>query len=179
MTRPTPRQTEPSANTALGELLKGMLSGCQVRAEHTGLIAGRSGLQLDLLMTAPDRAPVAVEAEYLPARTVEPEATARLGLRVVDEPNPIEAAIALRYPRAVGDADDLRAAITAAELSYCVFTQERRGTTHPAASAAFYCSEAVASVANIVGTAVGETAARAAPATSGPPCGVPPRAGAL
>lgn len=31
------RQTEPSANTALGDLLKGMLSGCQARAEHTGL----------------------------------------------------------------------------------------------------------------------------------------------
>ena len=124
MTSPTPRQTEPSANTVLGEMLKGMLSGCQVRAEHTGLIAGRSGLQLDNLITAPDRAPVAVEAEYLPARTVEQEATARLGLRVVDEPNPIEAAIALRYPRDVGDADDLRTAITAAELSYCVFTLE-------------------------------------------------------
>ncbi len=119
-----PRQTEPSANTALGDLLKGMLLGCQVRAEHTGLITDRSGLRLDNLMTAPDRAPVAVEAEYLPARTVEHEATARLGLRVVDEPNPIEAAIALRYPRDVGDADDLRTAIAAAELSYCVFTQE-------------------------------------------------------
>ena len=72
MTRP--RQTEPSANTALGEILKGMLSGCQVRAEHTRLIVGHPGLQLDNLMTAPDRAPVAVEAEYLPARPVEHEA---------------------------------------------------------------------------------------------------------
>ena len=136
MTSRTPRQTEPSANTALADLLREMLSDCRIRAEHTRLIAGRFGLQLDLLVTAPDRAPVAVEAEYLPAHTVEPEATARLGLRVVDEPNPIEAAIALRYPRDVGDADDLRAAITEAELSYCVFTQERQGTTHPAASAA-------------------------------------------
>ena len=121
----TPHQTEPSANAALGDLLKGMLPGCQMRAEHTGLIAGRSGLQLDNLITAPDRAPVAVEAEYLPARTVEQEATARLGLPVVDEPNPIEAAIALRYPRDVGDADDLRTAITEAELSYCVLTWEK------------------------------------------------------
>ena len=45
MTRPTPRQTEPSANTVLGEMLKGMLLGCQVRAEHTGLITDRSGLR--------------------------------------------------------------------------------------------------------------------------------------
>ena len=122
MTRPTPRQTEPSANTALAELLRGMLSDCRIRAEHTRLIAGRSGLQLDLLMTAPGRAPVAVEAEYLPAHTVEPEATARLGLSVVEESHPIEAAIALRYPQDLGYADDLRAAMTDAELSYCVFT---------------------------------------------------------
>ena len=117
------RQTEPSVNAALGELLKGMLPGCTVRAEHTRLIVGHPGLQLDNLITAPDRAPVVVEAEYLPAHTVEPEATARLGLAVVDEPNSIEAAIALRYPADIGYADDLRAAIAEAGLTSCLFTK--------------------------------------------------------
>ncbi len=117
------RQTEPSVNVALGELLKRMLPGCTVRAEHTRLIVGHPGLQLDNLITAPDRAPVVVEAEYLPAHTVEPEATVRLGLAVVDEPNSIEAAIALRYPADLGYADDLRAAIAEAGLSYCLFTK--------------------------------------------------------
>ena len=117
------RQTEPSVNVALGELLKRMLPGCTVRAEHTRLIVGHPGLQLDNLITAPDRAPVVVEAEYLPAHTVEPEATARLGLAVVDEPNSIEAAIALRYPADLGYADDLRAAIAEAGLPYCLFTK--------------------------------------------------------
>ena len=117
------RQTEPSVNVALGELLKEMLPGCTVRAEHTRLIVGHPGLQLDNLITAPDRVPVVVEAEYLPAHTVEPEATARLGLAVVDEPNSIEAAIALRYPADLGYADDLRAAIAEAGLSYCLFTK--------------------------------------------------------
>ena len=116
-------QTEPSVNVALGELLKEMLPGCTVRAEHTRLIVGHPGLQLDNLITAPDRVPVVVEAEYLPAHTVEPEATARLGLAVVDEPNSIEAAIALRYPADLGYADDLRAAIAEAGLSYCLFTK--------------------------------------------------------
>ena len=124
MTTRRPRHTEPSANAALADLLKGMLPGCVVRPEQTRLIAGRPGLQLDNLVTAPDRAPVVVEAEYLPAHTVEAEAAARLGLRVVDEPNPIEAAVALRYPADLGYADDLRAAITAADLSYCVLTQD-------------------------------------------------------
>ena len=129
MTRRTPRQTEQIANAALADLLKGMLPGCTVRPEHTSLVAGRSRLQLDNLMTAPDRAPVAVEAEYLPAHTVEPEATARLGLSVVDESNPIEAAIALRYPHDLGYADDLRTALTGAALSYCLFTQQGEDRT--------------------------------------------------
>ena len=124
MTSHNPRQTEPSANAALADLLKGMLPGCTVRAEHTRLIAGHPGLQLDTLITAPDRAPVVVEAEYLPAHSVEPEATARLGLPVVSEPNPIEAAIALRYPQDLGYADDLRTAIAEAGLSYCLFTKQ-------------------------------------------------------
>ena len=71
MTTRRPRHTEPSANAALADLLKGMLPGCVVRPEQTRLIAGRPGLQLDNLVTAPDRASVVVEAEYLPAHTVE------------------------------------------------------------------------------------------------------------
>ena len=95
-----------------------------MRSEHTRLIVGNLGLQLDNLITAPDRAPVVVEAEYLPAHSVEPDATARLGLSVVGERNPIEAAIALRYPEDVGYADDLHTALAGAELSYALFTKQ-------------------------------------------------------
>ena len=123
MPRQQARQTEPSVNAALGELLKGMLPTSIVRSEHTQLIDGNLRLQLDNLITAPDRAPVAVEAEYLPAHSVESEAIARLGLPVVRERNPIEAAIALRYPQNVGYVDDLRTALTGAELSYALFTK--------------------------------------------------------
>ena len=124
MPRQQARQTEPSVNAALGDLLKGILPGCTVRSEHTRLIVGNLGLQLDNLITAPDRAPVVVEAEYLPAHSVEPDATARLGLSVVGERNPIEAAIALRYPEDVGYADDLHTALAGAELSYALFTKQ-------------------------------------------------------
>ena len=124
MSRQQARQTEPSVNVALGELLKGMLPGCTVRSEHTRLIVGHLGFQLDNLITAPDRAPVVVEAEYLPARSVESDATERLGLPVVGERNPIEAAIALRYPQDIGHADDLRTTLTGAELSYALFTRQ-------------------------------------------------------
>ncbi len=122
-----PRQTEPSANNALGGLLRSMLPGSEVRSEHIRVIEGSPGLQPDLLITDPGRAPVVIESEYLPAATVEAEARARLGLPVTVHPRPIEAAIALRYPADVGDAADLRAALTAARLEYCVFTEDDDG----------------------------------------------------
>ena len=119
-----PRHSEPSANNELGDLLRGMLSGCQVRSENTRLIAGQPGRQLDNLITAPDRAPVAVEAEYETAGTGEADAAARLGLSVVNEIHPIEVAIALRYPDSVGFADNLRNALVAARLTYAVLYQD-------------------------------------------------------
>ena len=148
MPRQQAHQTEPSVNSALGELLKGMLPGCTVRSEHTRLILRRPGLQLDNLITAPDRAPVAVEAEYLPAHSVEPEAIDRLGLPVVGELNPLEASIALRYPQNVGYADDLRTALTGAELSYALFTkQEEDLTRFPAAG---WLTGSVADLADLI-----------------------------
>ena len=122
-----PRQTEPNANNAMGSLLQGMLSRSQVRSENTQAISGRPGLRPDILVTAPGRSPVVVEAEYMPARTVEPEAKSRLGLEVAANGRTIEAAIALRYPDDVSEADNLHSALTTARLSYCVFTEEAGG----------------------------------------------------
>ena len=119
-----PHQTEPSANNALGNLLQGMLGKAMVRSENTQVIEGHAGLQPDILVTAGGRSPVVIEAEYDPAQNVEPEATQRLGLNVNGQVRPIEAAIALRYPEAVGDAQDLAAAVRDATLRYCVFTAE-------------------------------------------------------
>ena len=119
-----PRHSEPSANNELGDLLRAMLAGCQVRSENTQLIEGRPGLQLDNLITAPDRAPVVVEAEYETEGTGESDAAARLGLRVVNEIHPIEAAIALRYPDSVRFAGNLRDALAAARLAYAVLYRD-------------------------------------------------------
>ena len=124
MTAQQPRHSEPSANNVLGDLLRGMLFGCEVRSENTRLIAGNPSLQLDNLITAPDRAPVVVEAEYEDVGTAEGDAAGRLGLSVVGEANPIEAAIALRYPDSVRFADNLRAALREARLSYAVLYED-------------------------------------------------------
>ena len=140
-----PRHSEPSANNELGDLLRAMLSRCQVRSENTQLIEGRAGLQLDNLITAADRAPVVVEAEYEAAGTAEGDAAARLGLRVVGEVHPIEAAIALRYPDAVRFADHLRDALNAARLSYAVLYQD--GSRFPEAG---WLEGSVADLADLI-----------------------------
>ncbi len=118
-----PHQTEPSANNALGNLLQAMLPRSEVRSEHTGLIAGQPGLRPDILITAAGSAPVVIEAEYMPAAQAEGDARQRLGLETTIFGRTIEAAIALRYPSDVGDANDLHAALSEARLSYCVFTE--------------------------------------------------------
>ena len=117
-----PRHNERSANVALADLLGGMIHGCDIRPESSQTIAGHSGLQPDILITAADRAPVAIEAEYMPASEVEDDAAKRLGLQAVNAAREIEAVIALRYPEGVEFADDLKAEIAGARLSYCVLT---------------------------------------------------------
>ncbi len=122
-----PRQTEPNVNNAMGSLLQAMLLRSSVRSENTQAIAGHPGLRPDILITAPGRAPVVIEAEYVPAANVEVEAKSRLGLEAAANGRVIEAAIALRYPDSVGEAHDLPAVLSSAPLSYCVFTEGAKG----------------------------------------------------
>ena len=116
------RQNERSANNALSDLLRGMMHGCEVRSESTRTISERSGSQPDILITAADRAPVVIEAEYMPAAEVEEDAAKRLGLEAANARRKIEAVIALRYPRGLEFAYSLADAVAGARLSYCVLT---------------------------------------------------------
>ncbi len=120
MTTTQSRNGESSANVALSDLLRGMLPSFQVRAEQTRAISGHPSLRPDILITAAGRSPVVVEAGREPALGAETDARIRLGLEITDEPRPIEAAIALRYPEAVGNAYDLDALLAGARLYYCV-----------------------------------------------------------
>ena len=119
-----PQQTEPSTNNALGELLAKMLPGSVVRSEHTQVIVDHPGLQPDILVTAPGRSPVVLEAEYMPAAKAEAEAKARLGLEVVATGRLIESAIALRYPEDLRSAGNLAEAVSAATISYSVVGED-------------------------------------------------------
>ena len=122
-----PHQTEPNANAVLGNLLQPMLGKSVARAQNSRVIAGHPNLQPDILITADDRAPVVIEAEYPPAAAVEQEALDRLGLEVAADRRRIEAAIALRYPETVRRAADLENAVRAARLDYCAFTVGKYG----------------------------------------------------
>ena len=116
-------QTEPNVNYALGTLLQRLMQGRSVRSEHTGLLVDRPGQHADNLVTGPGVAPIAVEAEFMPAATVLVDAAARLGLRVSGEPHAIEAAVALRYPAELADAVDLESALPNSRLSYALLRQ--------------------------------------------------------
>ena len=120
----TSRQAEQNANIALGALLTGMLPTCAVKIENTRVIVGNPGLRPDILITGADRAPVVIEAEFMPAVTAEQEAKDRLGLEVVDGRRRIEAAIALRYPEGFEFTDDLSGGLARARLEYAVFYKD-------------------------------------------------------
>ena len=141
----TLRQTEPSANSALGAILRRMMPNCAVHSETTRAISDHPGLQPDILITAIDRAPVVVEAEYMPAYAAEDEAKARLGLRLTDGGKRIEAAIALRYPTDVANASDLDGAIRSARLEYAVFYEDE--TRFPASG---WISGAASDLADLI-----------------------------
>ena len=114
------RQAESGANAALAALLQGMMRGASVRAEHTQVVEGQPALRPDIIITDSRRAPVVVEAEYMPARSVEAEALERLALPVIGDTRVIEAAIALRYPEDLESAPDISEALAAARSEYCV-----------------------------------------------------------
>ena len=118
------KQTEPSVNLALGNLLRGMMRTCEVRSENTGLIVDQSGAQIDNLITSSGRSPVAVEAEFRPARDAEADAESRLGRAIKGEARKVEAAVALRYPAALRRKADLEQALREAKLSWCVLYDE-------------------------------------------------------
>ncbi len=101
-----------------------MMPGCEVRSENTQTFIDHPGRHADVLIVAPGRSPVVVEAEYEPAVEVEKDASERLGLRVKGAPRTVEAAIALRYPKTVEDAYDLRLALVETRLTYCVLHQD-------------------------------------------------------
>lgn len=93
--------TEHTINDAIAQALRPTRHGWHkagvVRSENTGTLTG-STKRPDILIVEPGVSPVVIETEVLPAVTVEPEATSRLGETLKENGRKILSAIAVRSP---------------------------------------------------------------------------------
>ena len=102
-----------------------MLPGSVVRSEHTQVIVDHPGLQPDILITAPGRSPVVLEAEYMPATNAEAEAKARLGVRGRSHRTPDRVCHSSPLPRRHPKRrQPHQSSLAAATISYCVVSED-------------------------------------------------------
>ncbi len=119
-----PHKNESVANGALSKLIERVMHGRQTDAESTQIIKDHPAMQPDIVITAKGRSPVVIEAEYLPARNVEEDAYRYFEEpgrnEVLGQPHPIEAAIAVRYPKKLAQAKKIDEVLeTTRQLEYC------------------------------------------------------------
>ena len=124
--------SERSFNEALARVLrtKNPRWQTQLTAEQHRAVKGRG--MPDLIVRNPRGAPVVVETEYLPARTVEQDAVSRLGRELADSGVAIEQCAALRAPKALQEAPqvELDERTGQATYEYCLFSRGRDGSDH-------------------------------------------------
>ena len=108
-----PRNTEPQANYELARALRRRnpdWTDRTVHAERTHVIQQAvpgtgTGRRPDILIAPPRRQPVIVETEFAPARTVEQDATARLGTSLHGTGTDIEGVLSVVLPENLKTAD--------------------------------------------------------------------------
>jgi hypothetical protein len=108
-----PRNTEPQANGALARALRRRnpdWNDSTVHAERTHVIhqavpGTGTGKIPDILVAPPRRQPVIVETEFAPARTVEQDATARLGTSLHSTGEDIEGVLSVVLPESLKTGD--------------------------------------------------------------------------
>ena len=117
--------SERSFNEALARVLWTKHPAWRERLTAEQHRAVKGGGQPDLIVRNPLGAPVVLETEYVPARTVEQDAIARLGRELVDSGYAVEQCIALRAPNALQKTPqpDLDTAAAEARYEYCLFTR--------------------------------------------------------
>ena len=93
--------TEPLANGKLAEALRRRNPAWThqtLHAEQTGLIHQGTAKRPDILIAAPLSQPVIVETEFAPARGVEQDAIARLGVELEATEEPVEGVLSVILP---------------------------------------------------------------------------------
>ncbi len=123
-----PRTVETAFNSALANVLRGKHPrwNAAITAEQTGVVRDSAGAQPDIIVRHPGGMPVVVETEYEPARTVESDACARLGLTLEPDGALMEAALAVRIPGSLGEGSgDLEEGIRDGSFQFCTFSGAR------------------------------------------------------
>ena len=102
--------------------------------DHVGVeqrdVLRETALQPDIVIRPPGGVPVIIETEFMPARSVEADATARLGKFLQYNGDLIEQTIAVQIPQELSRAPqkDLEQQIEAAEFRYCTFSLQEKDT---------------------------------------------------
>ena len=102
--------------------------------DHVGVeqrdVFRETALQPDIVIRPPGGVPVILETEFMPARSVEADATARLGKFLQYNGDLIEQTIAVQVPQELSRAPqkDLERLTEAAEFRYCTFSLQEKDT---------------------------------------------------
>ncbi|MDD9864259.1 MAG: hypothetical protein OXU54_06780 [Gammaproteobacteria bacterium] len=130
-----PKNTESIVNAALAAALREKNPHWRVAAEQTAIME-ETGRRPDIVL--PGSAPVVIETEFPPARTVEEDAKARLGKGLANSPQSLEQVLALRLPERLRTCpqEELPRAVAQAEYEYCLYGLARAaGAAAPGAGA--------------------------------------------
>ena len=122
--------TEPTVNTYMAQALRTMhprwARNGAIVSQATGTLSGSQAKQPDILVRIPGAAPLVVEAEFHPARSLEDDALRRVGAKANHPRMPVETVVALRYPRRLRDVAETRLPDVLAacdDLAWCVWRE--------------------------------------------------------
>ena len=125
-----PTITEPTVNTYLAQALRSMhpqwARNAAIVSQATRTLASTPASQPDLLVAVAGAAPLVVEAEFEPARSLDVDALSRIGQMLSTGQGPIETVVAVRYPARLRNVAETRLAdelAAADDLAWCVWTE--------------------------------------------------------
>ena len=129
----SPRNTEPQANYELARALRRRnpdWTDTTVHAERTNVIqlgvpGSGTAKKPDILVSPTRRQPVIVETEFAPARTVEQDATARLGTKLHSTGDDIEGVLSVVLPESLKTGD--LQAVESATFRYATHYLDSKG----------------------------------------------------
>ena len=120
-------QAEQSLNYVLAEILHEMAPKRYRIAESTNVLR-EAKKRPDIFIAVSGRSPVIIEAKIEAPGDVEDKAKSRLGAKPKGQARPVEAAVALIYPKELETTDNIEEELNQAVLKYCFFQEDARGS---------------------------------------------------